>query len=56
MTLYNDERVNSPRRYNSPKYPASNKRGSKYMKQKLIDMKTEKGTSTFKVGHFNSSF
>ena len=39
-----------------PKYYASNKRASEYTKQKLTELKREKGKSIITFGHIKISF
>ena len=48
-TLYNDKRVNLPRRHRNPKYIYTRQQGCKYVKQKLMELKGEIGKPTFTV-------
>ena len=52
-TLHDDNRVNSPGRYNSYNIHAPNIRTPKYMKQTLTELKGEKDSNTIIVGYFN---
>lgn len=46
---------NSPRTHNNPKCDTTNNRASRYMKQKLIELKTETDKSTIILGDFDTS-